>query len=78
MIYKVDLPNEPPVYVISSGHVWIPGRYEDERAARYAFRFSNASLQALQDSVNPGGIITFAMLQALRKARATTPTSEEP
>ena len=55
-------------FVISSHEVWLPGVYESERAARYAFRFSDARLQALQGSVNPGGIITYKMLQGLRRA----------
>ena len=63
-IHKVD--NH---YVISSRQVWMPGAYESERAARYAFRFTDAELQALQDSVNPGGVITFVMLQEARRAK---------
>lgn len=62
MIHKVD-----PGWVISSGGTWLPGCYDSERAARYAFRFKDAELQRLQDSVNPGGIITFDMLQRLRQ-----------
>jgi len=53
-------------YVISSRHQWLPGQYADERAARYAFKFDYAVLQSLQDKVNPGGIITFEMLQTAR------------
>lgn len=54
-------------YQISSHDVWRPGVYDSERAARYAFRFDDGDLQALQDSVNPGGIITFEMLRGLRR-----------
>lgn len=54
-------------FVISSGGVWLPGCYESERAARYAFRFPNATLRRLQETVNPGGVITFQMLQDERK-----------
>jgi len=63
-------------YVISSHQVWLPGSYASERAARYAFRFRHADLQALQDSVNPGGTITFTMLQDLRRQIRTT--NDEP
>ncbi len=61
MIQKID----DSCYVISSHHAWLPGAYESERAARYAFRFSHEQLQKLQDSVNPGGIITLEMLKKL-------------
>ena len=52
-------------YVISSGGVWLPGAYEDERTARYAFRLSDDVLQHLQDEANDrmpdgtGGTITW-------------------
>lgn len=59
-------PYDDGTYAISSRHVWRPGIYESERAARYAYRFSDEELQALQDSVNPGGVITFAMLRGMR------------
>ena len=59
MIHKIDAG-----YVISSRGTWLPGCYESEQAARYAFKFSTATLQLLQNSVNPGGVITFAMLQS--------------
>lgn len=39
-------------YQISSYQVWRPGVYDSERAARYAFRFYDEDLQALQDSIN--------------------------
>ena len=58
MIYKVK-----DHYVISSSHVWMPGAYDSERAAKYAFRFPDKVLRRLQDSVNPGGVITYEMLQ---------------
>jgi len=67
-IHRIDADGEVS-YVISSRSVWLPGVYASERAARYAFRFSNATLQALQDSVNPGGVITFEMLQAAYRER---------
>jgi hypothetical protein len=38
-------------YTISSGGSWLPGIYETEAAARYAFQFDNATLQSLSDKV---------------------------
>lgn len=61
-VYKVE-----EVYVISSHEVWLPGCYESERAAKYAFRFSYEDLYNLQESVNPNGIITYQMLVDFRK-----------
>lgn len=52
-------------YVISSHGYWLPGSYESAAAAIYAFRFTDEILQALQDTVNPGGVITFEMLKKL-------------
>jgi hypothetical protein len=52
-------------YVISSHRVWLPGIYEDERTARYAFRLPDDALQRLQDAANArtpdgtGGTITW-------------------
>jgi hypothetical protein len=52
-------------YAISSGGVWLPGAYEDERTARYAFRLPDAVLQRLQDDANArmpdgkGGTVTW-------------------
>lgn len=57
-IYKTD-----DGYLISSNQVWLPGCYDTERTARYAFRFPNKILYDLQEIVNPGGVITFEMLQ---------------
>lgn len=42
------------VYVISSRQCWLPGNYDSERTARYAFRFSNAVLEATEEVVNKG------------------------
>lgn len=55
------------VYVISSGGSWIDGVYDSYRAANYAFRFPDEELRKLQNSINPNGVITFKMLQELRK-----------
>ncbi len=57
-------------YVISSHHVWVPGSYDSERAAKYAFRFTDEVLRGLQESVNPGGVITFEMLQSARRLKS--------
>lgn len=62
-IYDVTESEGKPAFVISSNEVWLPGSYESRKAANYAFRFSCGVLQKLQDSVNPGGTITFQMLQ---------------
>lgn len=62
-------------YAISKDQVAIPGCYDSERAAKYAFRFSNKELQTLQDEVNDREpdyekrVITFEMLQALAKRK---------
>ncbi len=61
-IHQVD-----DVFCISSHQCWLPGTYESERAANYAFRFPDEVLTELQESVNPGGIITFEMLQQKRR-----------
>ena len=63
MIYK----NNDNTFCASSNNTWIPGIYADERAAKYAFRFSNQELQNLQNEKNKtDGIITFSDLQILR------------
>jgi hypothetical protein len=70
MIHKVG-----NAYVISSNQVAIPGCYDSERAAKYAFRFSDEDLQLLQDQVNKREschkkrLISFEMLQSLVKSR---------
>ena len=68
MIYKTE-----NGYVISSGHVWIPGAYDSERAAKYAFRFPDKELQELQNKKNPT-LITFKDLQELRKTLSNQQT----
>ena len=50
-------------YCISSYGCWLAGRYETTAEGKYAFQFQDQVLWALQDSVNPGGIITMAMLK---------------
>ena len=66
MIHELD-----GKYSISSRQVWVPGCYDTKRAARYAFRFSNAELEALQKRKNEEnggtcGVITFEDLKALK------------
>lgn len=68
--------NDDGTYSISSRQVWLPGVYEDERTAKYAFRFGDEALQRLQDAANKraggtGGVITYADLK-LALAEATT------
>lgn len=63
-------------FQISSHDVWRPGVFDSERAARYAFRFDDGELQALQDKVNAEHsdperrVITYDMLRDLRKSTA--------
>lgn len=61
MIHKVN-----DLYVISAYGVWLPGAYDSERAARYAFRFDYETLKAIRNKV--GQPITFEMLQNVRRA----------
>jgi hypothetical protein len=69
MIHKVG-----NAFVISSRQMAIPGCYDTERTAKYAFRFPNAELQRIQDKVNDSEpdhekrVISFEMLQKLRKS----------
>ena len=54
-------------FVISSRGSWLPGAYEDERTARWAFRFHGTVLQRLQEEANAraggkGGVITYGDL----------------
>lgn len=68
MVYRVVEPGELPCYATSTDQVAREGVYDSERAARYSFRFDAETLDRLQASVNPGGVITFEMLRAARKA----------
>lgn len=64
MIYKTDDGSS----VISSSGTWLAGAYENERTAKYAFRFNDADLHKLQQEKNKTTkIITFVDLQELRK-----------
>lgn len=62
MIHKVD-----GGYVISSHRIWLPGYYDSEQTARYAFKFPDKELRNLQESkiLNP---ITMDDLRVLRKS----------
>jgi hypothetical protein len=66
MLHQVD-----DQFVISSHGVWVPGSYDSERAARYAFRFKNADLAVLSAQVNAEQKrpITFEDLRSLRSPR---------
>ena len=63
MIYKL----EDGTYVISSHQVWMPGVYDTERTANYAFKFSDEELHSLGKDENGGWkLITFEDLQELK------------
>lgn len=63
-------------YGISSHGCWMPGIYEDERTAWYAFEFGDEVLADLQDLVNAKEpdvekrLITYAMLEAARSSKS--------
>lgn len=59
-------------YCISSNQVWMPGVYENEKCARYAFRFSDSVLRQLMDEANlrvggKGGTITYQDLKLAKQ-----------
>ena len=64
MIYNVN-----GEFVISSHRQWVPGAYDSERTAKYAFRFDNDALSKLMDAKLAEGkdVITFEDLQQLRR-----------
>ena len=66
-------------FIISSYQICRPGVYENRRTANYAFRFSDETLQALQDSVNTRldeneRTITYEMLKEKSNQQKGTPT----
>jgi hypothetical protein len=68
MIHELD----GGTFVISSGHSWLPGRYESRQAANYAFRFPDQALSRLQTEKNlenggTNGLIKFCDLQELAR-----------
>jgi hypothetical protein len=62
MIHKVD-----NGFTISAYGKKRAGFYEDERTAKFAFRFRDSDLQALTDEAAPNPV-TFEMLVNRRKA----------
>lgn len=64
---KINISETEFGYVVAVDHIWIPGAYESREVAEYAVSlFSDEELQRLQDSINPGGVITMEMLRQLR------------
>lgn len=76
-VFKLD---DGSGYVIGSGHRWLPGVYDTDKTARYAFQFSDLELAAIQNRKNgetpAGGTITLADLRAVRVARASPEDTE--
>lgn len=70
MIHKIQ-DGTSICFVISSRQVWLPGSYESERAAKYAFRFKDEELSQLEENAikNNNGTISFVDLQAYRALR---------
>lgn len=58
-------------YVISAYGVWLPGAYDSQRAARYAFRFDYETLKKVRDSAGPSRLITFDLLRKQRSKAVT-------
>ena len=59
-------------FVISSHDMWLPGVYADERAARYAFQFSNEHLSRLNATRGIGDVYRPITSDDLRAFRALT------
>lgn len=66
MIHEIK---EIKTFIISSQDVWLPGSYNSKKTANYAFRFTDEELSSLQESINPGGIITYEMLKKIKNDR---------
>jgi hypothetical protein len=70
-------PDDDGTFTISSHAMWLPGIYDSERAARYAFRFSNETLQQLSDRIcavhGENRAITTDDLKAARATQAPPP-----
>jgi hypothetical protein len=60
-------------WVISSHQCWLPGVYDSERTARYAFRFNDSTLSALQQQ-RGDRLITMDDLRAARKSQKAKTT----
>jgi hypothetical protein len=56
-------------FVIGADGMWLPGCYEDERAARFAFRVSDDTKATLRDlSILRGdGVITWGDIATARE-----------
>lgn len=60
-----------PSFSISSRGIWLPGAYDTERAANYAFRFKDAQLTTLRDRICNSGerrAITWEDLKVYRRS----------
>lgn len=64
MIYPVE-----GGFVISSHGTWLPGVYADERAAKYAFRLTDAQLAELNDSRGAGAEYRPIQFEDVRRAK---------
>jgi hypothetical protein len=53
MIHKVDgFSKDENGYTISSNQCWLPGIYDSQSTARYAFQFSDEILTQLRNKIN--------------------------
>jgi hypothetical protein len=69
MIHKLD---DGSGFVVSKARYgWLPGIYADERAARYAFRFTDTELVEIGGWPGPRPPVTFEEMQMFRRAQAT-------
>jgi hypothetical protein len=69
-IHKVEGYGNKPAFVISSHQVWMPGNYDTEATARYAFQFSDEVLHRLMVGINQKAQRPIT-LEDLRGAKAT-------
>jgi hypothetical protein len=59
--------------VIGAGGIWLPGCYESERAARFAFRISDDAKAELRDeAVKKGIAITWVDIKNYRDKNKET------
>ena len=63
------------VFVISSHRVWMPGAYDTEKTARYAFQFKDEELNKMQRIANKrnggfDGVITMDDLKKIFRERS--------
>lgn len=64
MIHKLD----DGTCVISACSIWLPGCYENERAAKFAFKVSDQDKAQLRDSA-VDGVITWNQIHEFRKEK---------